>query len=119
MVAWPVRAPLHAFSWRFWLKLDADLVLLNGRIITMDHRLPISQGLAVAGGRILLVGDNAGVPARMGPGTEIIDLGWRAVLPGFIEAHCHPPPLWTEPALDRLPARLGPRLEPVPGRGAS
>ena len=90
-----MRAPLHAFSWRFWLKLDADLVLLNGRIITMDHRLPISQGLAVAGGRILLVGDNAGVPARMGPGTEIIDLGWRAVLPGFIEAHCHPPPLWT------------------------
>jgi predicted amidohydrolase YtcJ len=91
MVAWPVRAPLHTFSWGFPLKMDADLVLLNGRSITMDHRLPISQGLAVAGGRILLVGDSAGVRARMGPGTEIIDLGGRAVLPGFLEAHCHPP----------------------------
>jgi predicted amidohydrolase YtcJ len=51
---------------------NADLALLNGRIITMDHRLPISQALAVVGDRLLQVGDEADVRASVGPGTEII-----------------------------------------------
>jgi predicted amidohydrolase YtcJ len=71
--------------------MHANLVLVNGRILTMDERLPIAQGLAVAGDRILHVGNDKDVRERAGPATEIIDLDGRAVLPGFIDAHCHPP----------------------------
>ena len=71
--------------------MHADLLLLNGRIITMENRKPTAQGLAIAGDRILLVGDDAALRDTQGPGTEVIDLDGRAVLPGFIDAHCHPP----------------------------
>lgn len=70
--------------------MNADMVLLNGRIITMDDRLRSAQALAVAAGRILLVGGDAAVRETIGPTTKVIDLAGRAVAPGFIDAHCHP-----------------------------
>ena len=48
------------------------------------------EALAVAGGRIAYVGADAGARAHAGPGTEVIDLGGRTVLPGIHDAHLHP-----------------------------
>lgn len=49
----------------------------------------IAEGVAVAGERILAVGDQDEVMSYRGPGTEVVDLKGRAVLPGLIDSHCH------------------------------
>jgi len=67
----------------------ADLILLNGNILTMDRGRPRAQAVAVSNGRILKVGSNDEVGALAGEGTRIIDLGGRAVLPGLIDTHVH------------------------------
>ena len=68
---------------------DADLILYNGKIVTMDDRLGDVQALAVRGDRIVAVGDDATVRRHIGPGTKVIDLKGRLVVPGFIEGHAH------------------------------
>jgi hypothetical protein len=55
----------------------------------MDPRQPRAQAVAVQGERILAVGSDADIRSRAGPQAEVIDCGGRAVLPGFIDAHCH------------------------------
>ncbi len=69
--------------------MQADVVLFNGRVYTMDHQLPLAQAVAARAGRIVAIGDNAQVRALVGPGTEQLDLGSRTVLPGFTDAHIH------------------------------
>lgn len=64
----------------------ADLVLVNGKVITVDGANRVVRGVAVRGGRIVAVGD---VRRWRGRGTRVIDLAGRAVLPGFIDAHSH------------------------------
>ncbi|MFF8844239.1 amidohydrolase [Streptomyces sp. NPDC015127] len=66
----------------------ADLVFLSGPVITMDPSRSGATALAVAGGRIAAVG-GAEVRALIGPGTEVVDLAGRALLPGFQDAHVH------------------------------
>lgn len=60
-----------------------------GTVLTMDPRRPQAGALAVAGGRILAVGDEAAVGAHIGPDTRVVELGTRVVLPGFHDAHVH------------------------------
>jgi len=67
----------------------ADLVLYNGRVVTMAAEDDVYEAIAVAGDRILLVGTNAEVLALAGPETERIDLDGRTVYPGFIDPHTH------------------------------
>ena len=69
--------------------IPADLVLQNGRIYTMDLALPEVTGLAVSDGRITMVGTDEEAAAWIGPDTVVEDLGGRAVLPGFVDAHTH------------------------------
>jgi len=69
--------------------LEADLVLFNGRIYTLDHELPVAQAVAVRCGRIIAVGDDADICALAGPDTEHLDLHASTVLPGFTDAHIH------------------------------
>ena len=69
---------------------QVDLVILNARIRTMDAQQPQAQGLAVADGRILKVGDTADVLALAGEQTKILDAGGHTLLPGFNDAHLHP-----------------------------
>jgi predicted amidohydrolase YtcJ len=69
--------------------LHADLLLLNGRVYTMDKRLPMAEAVAVRAGRILAVGDDAQIRAWAGPDTEQLDLQGRAVVPAFTDAHIH------------------------------
>jgi predicted amidohydrolase YtcJ len=68
----------------------ADLVLVGGSIVTMDRAHPAATSVAVAGGRIVAVGDDRSIAAHIGPRTRRIDLQGRTVLPGFVDAHVHP-----------------------------
>jgi predicted amidohydrolase YtcJ len=67
----------------------ADLVLTNGKIITVDDRFSIAQAVAVRGERIVAVGSTAEINRLAGPNTRRIDLRGRAVTPGFIDNHAH------------------------------
>jgi len=66
-----------------------EAVFYNGTIYTMDDAVPRARAVAVAGGRIIAVGDDEAVLALAGEGTPRYDLGGRCVLPGFVDAHTH------------------------------
>lgn len=67
----------------------ADLVLRGGKIVTMNPRQPEAEAIAIAGSRIVRVGSAREIEALIGPGTRIIELNGRLVVPGFIESHGH------------------------------
>jgi predicted amidohydrolase YtcJ len=67
----------------------ADLVLRNGKIVTMDDRQPVVAALAARGGRIVAVGRNEDVAKLVGDKTKVLDLAGRFAMPGFIEGHGH------------------------------
>src|SRR5688572_20257214 len=67
----------------------AELVLTNGKIITVNAADSIAQAVAISGGKIVAVGSMADVKPRIGPATQVIDLGGRAVTPGLIDTHIH------------------------------
>lgn len=67
----------------------ADLVLVNGRIWTVNERQPEAQAVACHNGRIIAVGTNEEVRAYVGPRTRIVDLGGKRAVPGFNDAHVH------------------------------
>ena len=68
---------------------DADTVLLNGKIVTVDDRFTIVQALAIRGQRIVAVGATADIEKLKGPATRVIDLAGRTVIPGLIDNHSH------------------------------
>jgi hypothetical protein len=68
----------------------ADLVYRNGHVYTVDAHDSVHQALAVRGGRIVYVGDDAGAKAVTGKGTRVVDLHGRMLMPGLIDAHMHP-----------------------------
>lgn len=68
----------------------ADLVLMGGLIQKMDRRRARASAVAVRGGRIVAVGNDAAVRAWIGPRTRVVDLRGRTVTPGFGDAHVHP-----------------------------
>lgn len=67
----------------------ADVILLNGKIITVDDRFTIAQAVAVRGDRIVAVGTNQDIARLAGPNTRRIDLRGKAVVPGLIDHHGH------------------------------
>ena len=67
----------------------ADLVLTNGKIVTVDERFTIAQAIAVKGERIVAVGTNQDISRLAGPNTRRIDLRGRTVIPGLIDNHMH------------------------------
>ena len=74
-------APVHG---------DADLLIGNARVYTVDPARPWAQALAVRDGRIVAVGSEAEIAAWKGKDTRVLDLGERLVLPAFGDAHVHP-----------------------------
>ena len=67
----------------------ADLILLNGRILTVDAGDRVAQAVGIAGNRIVAVGTNAEVQRAAAPNAKRIDLAGRAVTPGLLDAHDH------------------------------
>ena len=68
---------------------SADLVLVNGKIYTVDNTRPFTSALAVRGGRVLFVGSDIEARALAKASTSVIDLHGATVLPGFVDAHAH------------------------------
>jgi predicted amidohydrolase YtcJ len=67
----------------------ADLVLRNGKIITVDSGVPEAQAVAVVGDEIVAVGTNDDIARYIGAETNVIDLDGKLAIPGFIEGHGH------------------------------
>ena len=68
---------------------DADLVLVNGTVLTVDDHDRTAQAIAVRAGRIVAVGTNAEIRARARPGAMVVDLKGRTATPGLIDSHAH------------------------------
>jgi predicted amidohydrolase YtcJ len=68
---------------------DADTILLNGKILTLDQGFSIAEALAIRAERIVAVGASKYVLQQRGDRTRIIDLGGRTVIPGLIDSHIH------------------------------
>ena len=99
------------------------MILENGVIRTLDHSLPVSRSLAIAGDRIA---GGVGTHETVLPSPERVDLGGRCVLPGFSDAHVHFPTwavaqdevrLEDTRSLDEALARVRESLELAPGDG--
>ena len=69
---------------------QADLVLTDGRIYTVDASHSIASALAIRQGRIVFVGSTADARRWIGPATKVEPLGGRLVLPGLVDSHIHP-----------------------------
>ena len=67
----------------------ADLILANGKIITVDSASTVAQAIAIAGDRILAVGSDAAMARVSGPTTRVVDLKGKAVIPGITDGHAH------------------------------
>ena len=67
----------------------ADLVLMNGDVVTVDEAQPRAQAIAIRGDRILAVGNNADISDLIGAQTEVVDLDGQTAIPGLIEGHGH------------------------------
>ena len=67
----------------------ADLIYSGGPIITVNDAQPTAEAVAVRGGRILAIGTRDQVQATRGPGTRMVNLEGRTLLPGFVDPHGH------------------------------
>jgi predicted amidohydrolase YtcJ len=68
----------------------ADRAYANGVVFTADARGSMASALAIRGGRIVYVGDDAGLAPFVGPATVRVDLSGRFLMPGLIDGHMHP-----------------------------
>ncbi|MCX7973207.1 MAG: amidohydrolase [Candidatus Aminicenantes bacterium] len=67
----------------------ADLVLMNGQIVTLNEAQPQVEAIAVKGDRIISLGPNKSIRRYIGDKTQVIDLGGKLAIPGFIDSHGH------------------------------
>ncbi len=104
---------------------DADLVFVNGRVITVNSRDDIAEAVALAGNRIVRVGSDQAVRELVGNRTRVIDLAGRALTPAFVENHMHIPNAaenrhWVEcspeavSSIEELVARVAERVNKTP-----
>ena len=70
---------------------DADLVVFNAKVYTVDSRAPKAEAFAVKAGRFTAVGSNADIRALIGKGTQTFDARKMTIVPGFIDCHNHAP----------------------------
>ncbi|MEA4922929.1 MAG: amidohydrolase [Eubacteriaceae bacterium] len=68
----------------------ADLIIMNAAVYTMDDELPRAEAVAVENDKIIAVGNNEDIMKFKEAKTEVVDANGGMVLPGFIDAHCHP-----------------------------
>ena len=70
--------------------IEADLIVVNARVLTQDASLPAAEAFAVKDGHFLAVGSNADIRNVATSRTRVVDAARMTVLPGFIDCHCHP-----------------------------
>src|SRR5579872_4767423 len=85
----PRRFMKTAFLLLCTLVSGADLVLRNGKIVTLDEANPQAQAIAITAGKIVAVGSNAQIASQIQPATKVIDLAGKLAVPGLIEGHGH------------------------------
>ena len=69
---------------------DADLILRNAQVVTLNRNLAIQQAVAIKSGKIVAVGSDAVVlKNERGPATKVIDLHGKMLLPGLVDSHVH------------------------------
>jgi predicted amidohydrolase YtcJ len=68
---------------------DADLVVYNAKIYTVDSRIPKAEAFAIKAGRFTAVGSNADIKGLIGKGTQTFDARGMTIVPGFIDTHNH------------------------------
>jgi predicted amidohydrolase YtcJ len=66
-----------------------ELALINGKVLTMDGQSSVVEALAVLDGKILATGSNASIKSIITPGTRVLDVAGKTVVPGLIETHAH------------------------------
>jgi predicted amidohydrolase YtcJ len=69
---------------------SADMILINGKIVTVDKKFSIAEAVAISQDKIIAVGTNQQIKKYSGANTRIIDLKGRTVIPGLIDSHLHP-----------------------------
>jgi predicted amidohydrolase YtcJ len=69
---------------------DADTILTNARVYTVEDKQPWAEAVAIKDGKIVAVGSAATVAKRRGASTQVVDMGGRLILPAFGDAHVHP-----------------------------
>ncbi len=83
MVARPAGAPVQNAP------APADLVLVDGKVLTVDARFTEARAFAVRDGRFVKVGSNEEIRAFVGPSTRVLEARGRTVIPGLIDTHVH------------------------------
>src|SRR5262249_6299951 len=71
------------------MSADADVILVNGRVVTLDPAAPQAEAVAIADGRFACIGTEREAMRLRGAGTRVIDLNGRRVIPGLIDSHMH------------------------------
>jgi predicted amidohydrolase YtcJ len=70
---------------------DADLVVINAKVYTVDAGMPRAEAFAVKSGRFVAVGSTADMKALAGKSTQTLDAQGMTVVPGFTDCHNHAP----------------------------
>lgn len=68
----------------------ADLIVQNGKVLTVDAKFATAEAVAVRGGKVVAVGTSNEVLKLKGPKTRVIDAGGHTVMPGLYDSHTHP-----------------------------
>ena len=87
-------AGLVGAAWPTFAKADpreAELIVINAKVYTIDSRLPTAQAFAVKNGRFMAVGKTADIKALARKPTRVVDAHGTTIIPGFIDCHNHAP----------------------------
>ncbi|MCK4581917.1 amidohydrolase family protein, partial [Candidatus Bathyarchaeota archaeon] len=87
---------------------EADLVLLKGKILTVDDEFTVAEAVAVKDGRVMAVGSSTEIEKLKGRSTEVIDLEGKTVMPGLYDSHIHV--VGTGTALQMINCRTPPMM---------
>ena len=68
---------------------DADLIIANGKVVTLDPASRVAEAVACRGERIAAVGSTRDVRTMAGAGAKVVDAGGRTIVPGLIDGHAH------------------------------
>lgn len=91
--------------------MNADFVLLDGRVTTMDAAGTEARAFAALNGRIVAIGSSDAMRAHIGPATRVLKAEGRRVIPGIVDSHAHPDAYavrlrnWTLVSPDRVRSR--------------